>query len=165
MHRYRRHIASACLVLLGLPLLLLLGMQLWQYGVRQEMKEKLDTAGLLTLRLAEQDLVWEEEGRELRIGGQLFDVQDIRLHEGGYEVTGLYDHQETAIENWLAGQWGDENRLLLGLLLVAQAAALLPLLTLSLPIRGHLRHYARFPAWRSYSLPFGLLRPPARLQF
>ena len=39
----KRHIISAALALLaGLPILLLLALQLWQHGVRREMKEKLD---------------------------------------------------------------------------------------------------------------------------
>ena len=155
--------AAALALLTALPLLLLLGIQVWQQVVRMEMKEKLETTALQTLLLSETEWTWEEEGREIRLGMRLFDVRTMEKEGDRYRFTGLFDEQETAIENWLADQSGETGKTLIALLLLAQVAAILPLLALPFTDRP-----ARLqPSWSAFLLPIppfrALFRPPAMM--
>lgn len=159
-----RHIISAALAFLaGLPILLLLGLQVWQQEVRREMKEKLETAELQTLVLRATEWHWKEEGKEIRVGDQLFDIRTMEKEGDRYRFTGLFDHQETAIENWLAGRSGNEGKALVALLLLVQAAAILPLL--ALPFTGSPGR--PLPPFSVFPLPIppfrALFRPPVMM--
>jgi hypothetical protein len=63
------------------------------------MEERLEKDNLQTLIIESDQLVWEEEGKELMIEGTLFDVKEIKqLENGKIEIIGLFDQQETEIK-------------------------------------------------------------------
>jgi hypothetical protein len=71
----------------------------WQINrsiAKHEMMEKLEQQNLQTVRI--DYLQWYEEGKELIIDGQLFDVKKVtRSDNGKYLVTGLFDVKEKAL--------------------------------------------------------------------
>jgi hypothetical protein len=65
--------------------------------IRKTMLEKLETAETVVVRLPANGLHWYEKDHELLIDGRMFDVKSIRPVDGGYEVTGLFDDDETEL--------------------------------------------------------------------
>ena len=60
--------------------------------------EKMETANLVTIRIAAADLQWYEEGRELFYNNQLFDVESFYIQNDTLIIRGLTDTRETEIE-------------------------------------------------------------------
>jgi len=77
--------------------------------VQWEMKESLEEKQLITIIIAEQDVVWEETGKECRINGRLFDVKEFEKINGQYRLKGLYDDLEKTIEEQLANMTKKQN--------------------------------------------------------
>lgn len=77
--------------------------------VQWEMKESLEEKQLITIIIAEQDVVWEETGKECRINGRLFDVKEFDKINGQYRLKGLYDEREKEIEEQLANMTKKQN--------------------------------------------------------
>lgn len=96
--------ALAFLLLVASPLLVLVGYALQKQYLRHQMKEQLEKANLQTLLLQPHQLHWAEAGKELWINNQLFDVKEITRTSNGYCVKGLFDAQETAINQKAAQQ-------------------------------------------------------------
>lgn len=65
--------------------------------IRKAMLEKLESAEAVVLRIPANGLNWYEKDHELLIDGRMFDVKSIRPIVGGYEVTGLFDDDETEL--------------------------------------------------------------------
>lgn len=69
---------------------------------RRQVRAQMETASLRKVLLAEKDINWVEEGRELAIAGEMFDVQSItRLPDGMVELTGVFDERETQLNKEL----------------------------------------------------------------
>lgn len=101
----KKHItAFALLLLVALPLLVSVGYLLQKQYVRHQMKEQLEKANLQTLLLQPDQLHWAEAGKELWINHQLFDVKEIQITHKGYRIKGLFDTQETSINQKVAQQ-------------------------------------------------------------
>jgi hypothetical protein len=103
--------------LLALPIALILVLQCCQWYVQHKAKERLEIQSLHTLHIQSKDLVWEKQGKELRIAGRLFDVHSISQSTTGLIIKGLFDEEEMAIENMLATQQAGSNTLIKLLLL------------------------------------------------
>jgi hypothetical protein len=119
MRRNPKWTAVLMMVVVWLPLLLLLVLQGRQWYVQHQAKERLERSSLHQLFVPLNDIVWEKPGKELRIGGKLFDVKTAIKKEGGLLVVGLYDEEEIAIENFLA-QHQNGNSVLFQLLMATQ---------------------------------------------
>jgi hypothetical protein len=65
--------------------------------IRRVMLEKLETAETIVLQLPANGLHWYEKDHELLIDGRMFDVKSIRPTDQGFEVTGLFDDDETEL--------------------------------------------------------------------
>jgi hypothetical protein len=89
------------LLLMAAPLLLSVILQVRQQYVQHEMKERLEKEKRHTLTLGAHDLQWVKKGKEIRIGNRLFDIHNMQMVNGKWQVSGLYDDEETAIENQL----------------------------------------------------------------
>jgi hypothetical protein len=72
-------------------------LQFTQAYIRSTRDERLEREKLLHVVIAVQDLVWEEEEREVWIGGRLFDVASYRIENGNYYLAGVYDDDETEV--------------------------------------------------------------------
>ena len=78
-----------------IPLVLFFSFQLNRLFIQFEMKEKLEAQSLQRIVLDEHSINWVEQGAELIINGQLFDVYSInQLRNGKVEIFGLADKKE-----------------------------------------------------------------------
>jgi hypothetical protein len=96
-----------CLVLL--PLLFLLFLQGAQTWARHEAEERMEKESLQTITLDRSSFTWYEEGKEILIDGNLFDVTSWSQKNDQYTFTGIYDTQETAIVQLLNKQQGQKE--------------------------------------------------------
>jgi len=65
---------------------------------------------------------WIKKGKEIMVNGKLFDVKKIVKENGQLIVTGLFDDEETAIENYLKRQsQGTQNSFVIRFLLWTQS--------------------------------------------
>jgi hypothetical protein len=71
-----------------------------QQQIRHEMKEKLEKQYLQTIIVPAKDLVWIKYKKEIRIHNRLFDVKSMILINGDYYLKGLYDDDETELNNF-----------------------------------------------------------------
>jgi hypothetical protein len=97
------------LLLAALPLLVVLVMFCQQQMARHEMKESLEKKHLETIVLAEKDVHWIHNSKEIIINGHYFDVKSYHYENGTYTFTGLYDKKETAIANEVSKQQEQGN--------------------------------------------------------
>ena len=78
-----------------IPLVLFFSVQLNRLFIQFEMKEKLEAQCLQRIVLDEHSINWVEQGAELVLKGQLFDVHTInQLGNGKVEIFGLTDTKE-----------------------------------------------------------------------
>lgn len=78
-----------------IPLVLFFSVQLNRLFIQFEMKEKLEAQCLQRIVLDEHSINWVEQGAELVLNGQLFDVHTInQLGNGKVEIFGLTDTKE-----------------------------------------------------------------------
>jgi hypothetical protein len=69
-------------------------------AIRHEMKEALERSNLHTLQIKATAFQWHKKNKEIKIGDRFFDVKHLQLlSNGNYLVTGLYDDEETSLEN------------------------------------------------------------------
>lgn len=61
------------------------------------MRKELDRQSLVTIKVDQENFSWIDEGREMMIGGRMFDVKSFELENGVYTVNGLFDDEETAL--------------------------------------------------------------------
>ena len=97
------------LAILSLPAMLPFITIVREQIVRWEMKEALEEKELITIYADPTKIIWEEEGKECRINGSLFDVKEIEKINGQYKLKGLYDTREKEIEEQLANMAGKQN--------------------------------------------------------
>ena len=64
------------------------------------MKEKLEEAMLHTIKVPEAKVQWVKFKKEIRLDGKMFDVKSFSVSNGEYVFTGLYDEEETALNNY-----------------------------------------------------------------
>jgi hypothetical protein len=66
--------------------------------IRHEMMERMEKQNLTAIQVPVEEFYWYEKDREIIVDGKMFDVKMIRLHNGTYFITGLFDEQETELE-------------------------------------------------------------------
>ncbi len=95
-----KKITSLFFILLGFtPLLLVLTFHFKKEDIRHRMKEKLETAReLQTLVIPLEKVIWMDD-HEIWINNQMFDIHTKTLDNGIYTFKGLYDQEETELEN------------------------------------------------------------------
>jgi hypothetical protein len=65
--------------------------------IRHTMMENLEIRYLTTLQIPEESFRWYKQDREIQIDGKMFDVKSLELKNGLYHVSGLYDDEETEL--------------------------------------------------------------------
>ena len=106
---YLKSVAFGFFVLAAAPLLLSSLFLFRQQATRHKIKEQLETGILHSLSLPEKDIIWVRKNKEIRIGNDLFDVKSIIKHNDSVLVTGLFDHEETELEQMLGQLSGNSN--------------------------------------------------------
>ena len=103
MNRKTRHILLITLCAISaLPMCLSAFFLGGRILIRKTMLEKLEAAETVVLQIPANDLHWYKKNHELLIDGRMFDVKSIRSTDKGYEVTGLFDDDETELFDQLA---------------------------------------------------------------
>jgi hypothetical protein len=97
-----KKITSLLLLLAVLsPLLFVLSFNIQQQIARHRIKEQLEKQLLHSITIADRDINWIEEGREIWVNGKMFDIETTAHHNGTTTFTGLYDEEETLLVNQL----------------------------------------------------------------
>lgn len=136
--------------------------------VRVTMLEKLETEETVVLQIPTHGLHWYKKNHELIIDGRMFDVKSIRSTGQGYEVTGLFDDDETELFDQLvkSEQGRQEGRgqasgLFLSCLgIIAETPPGMPV-PKRLP-EADSRRFADMPASATLHLSLDLQAPPPR---
>lgn len=105
----KKIIAALSLTIIALPLLIISFLLLQQQMVIHTMKEKMESELLHTIILDKKDVYWVKKDKEIRLGLDLFDVKTMVEKNGKVHFTGLYDHEETAIEKKLGDLSGNNG--------------------------------------------------------
>lgn len=66
--------------------------------IRFEMMEKLERENLVIISIPVQQFRWYEQDKEILLGNRMFDVRELQRVGDHYLVKGLYDDEETALE-------------------------------------------------------------------
>ena len=121
MKKKQTHILSLlfCSLLL-LPLVSIIALQLWQWNIQHGALKRLENESLQSIVVTIDKLVWEKENKEVNINGELFDVKSLRVEDGKFILTGLFDKKETAIKNLLKKQAGKSGNTIIQLLVLGQ---------------------------------------------
>jgi hypothetical protein len=85
------------LLLAAMPLAYTLFMGIQQRVIQHRMKERLETQFLHNITVAEKDVHWMEDEKEIWVNGRMFDIESSHLQNGVYVFSGLYDEEETAL--------------------------------------------------------------------
>lgn len=102
MYKLKKISAAGLLAIPLIPLFVLFSLELGRIINRREIRAQMEVAVLRTIVLPEKDINWVEEGRELAIDGNMFDVQQFnRLPNGMIELTGVFDERETQLNKEL----------------------------------------------------------------
>lgn len=89
--------ASLLLFAAAVPFLFILFVHIKQQAIRHEMKEKLEYQFLQTITLAANEITWVKPGKEILVGGKMFDVKSHTVDNGRHTFTGLFDDEETTL--------------------------------------------------------------------
>ena len=73
------------------------------------MKEKLEEEMLHTIVVPAKQFIWVKYKKEIRVGDKMFDVKSMRVENESYIFTGLYDDEETALNNYLENHTDQKN--------------------------------------------------------
>lgn len=73
------------------------------------MKEKLERQMLHTITVSKTDVVWVKYKKEIRIHNKMFDIESFTIKNDQYIFTGLYDEEETALNNYLEKNTEQKN--------------------------------------------------------
>ena len=118
--------------------------------IRKLMLERVETEQLTTIKIPEKEIVWYNPGYEIIIEGKMFDIKSIHLEDGIYTISGLFDEDETELNNLeedYASQEGNTKKTshqifqnCLGIIAVANELALIPK-ALEIQIEKNFFHY------------------------
>jgi hypothetical protein len=104
LRKIRRHIICCSLAgLILIPLLSILFLQLWQIYLQHTVKERMESHSLQTITIPVSEFSWYKEGKEIKVGDDLFDVKSYVLSDDEIILTGIFDKEEKAIHDFLAG--------------------------------------------------------------
>src|SRR5215204_4648800 len=95
-----KKISAFFLLLTGaMPLLFTLFFLVKQQVIRYTMKEKLEKELLHTITVSKDEVVWAIYNKEIIVGDKLFDVKSFSEEGGLYFFIGLFDAEETALND------------------------------------------------------------------
>jgi hypothetical protein len=103
------------------------GLQAFQFYIKQRMEASLENSALTTISIPAAEVNWYEEGREIMIQGQMFDIKTFVIRDGIFTAQGVYDEDETEVVNLMNGHWSDKEQtvFLIRLLLLSHCLILL----------------------------------------
>lgn len=110
MNASLKKISAFFLLLTGaIPLLFTLFFLVKQQFIRYTMKEKLEKEFLHTITVPKEEVTWVNYNKEITVGDKLFDVKSFSEKDGLCVFIGLYDAEETALNDLLEKDTDDKN--------------------------------------------------------
>ena len=101
MKHLLKKIAAFLFLLAGfMPVMFTLFFLYKQQLIRHEMKEKLELEMLHTIIVPEAEVKWVKYKKEIRVTGKMFDVKSFTVKKDQYIFKGLYDDEETVLNNY-----------------------------------------------------------------
>lgn len=82
-----------------MPLLFTIFFLIKQQIIRHEMKERLEKEMPHTIVIPKEEVIWFKYNKEIRVGDKLFDVKSYSESNGLVSFIGLYDTEETALND------------------------------------------------------------------
>jgi hypothetical protein len=112
-----KKIISVLFIVLGLtPLLFTLAFTIKQQSIRHRMKERMEIQALHSITLADNEIRWAKEGKEIWVNGKMFDIKRSDHKNGLTTFYGLYDEDETLLKIVFNNGWKkkmtEQNQLL-----------------------------------------------------
>jgi hypothetical protein len=109
MKTLKKIIAYTLLFTGFMPVLFTLFFLCKQQLIRHEIKEKLEQQMLHTVIVPEAEVAWVKYKKEIRIHDKMFDVKSFTIKKDQYIFTGLYDDEETALNNYFEKNTEQKN--------------------------------------------------------
>jgi len=78
--------------------------------IRITMLEKIEEDELQTISLPTDQIKWYKKNHELIVDGKMFDVKSIQQSGDSSIITGLFDEEDTALHEALAGMHEQKNK-------------------------------------------------------
>ena len=123
--RKKKIIAVVFALFILLPLAFSGGLQLFQRYLKYRVSERLTTESLVNISVPAVDVEWVEEGREVRIRGEMFDLESYEEKDGVFIAKGVWDEEETDVMNILSRfNDGEQTNLVIRMFLMIQTLAL-----------------------------------------
>ena len=85
-------------------------LQLKESIAKREAQKNMKICPLQTIRLKKRNVAWVEAEKEILIDGQLFDIKEIRETKTEITVTGIFDKEETFLQNLSENITGKEKK-------------------------------------------------------
>jgi len=108
-HLLRKIVVLGFLLAGFMPVLFTLLFLYKQQLVRHEMKEKLEEEMLHTIIVPVAEVQWVKYNKEIHFQDKMFDIESITVKNGQYIFTGLYDDDETALNNYFEKNTEQKN--------------------------------------------------------
>ena len=87
-----------------------------QQYIRHSMKERMEVQALHNITLADNEIHWAKEGKEIWVNGKMFDIKTTDHKNGHTTFYGLYDDEETLLKTVFNNGWkkkmSENNQLL-----------------------------------------------------
>lgn len=156
-----KKITAFFLLLVGaMPFLFTVFFLYKQQIIRHEMKEKLEEELLHTISVPKDEVVWVKYSQEIIIEDKMFDIKSFSEKNGVYFFIGLFDAEETALNDLLERKTDDKNENDLSQLFQWLQSPCISLAFDSYLISDHSK-ISCFPILQHISSPFiNILTPP-----
>ncbi len=110
MFKHKKNIFAFPLLLMVLmPMLVCVYFLVKQQCIKAEMEEKLEECSLTTITLLKKNIQWVEQGKELIVQGELFDVKEVTQKNDSLVISGLFDSAEKEIKQKLSLALGNQS--------------------------------------------------------
>ena len=110
MYKQKKYIFALPLLLMVLmPMLVCVYFLVKQQGIKAKMEEKLEECSLITITLLKKNIQWMEQGKELIVQGELFDVKESTQKNDSLVISGLFDSEEKKIKQQLFLALGNQS--------------------------------------------------------
>jgi hypothetical protein len=86
--------AFALLLLVALPLFFSLGIYIKKQLIQHRRAERFKTELLVVVNLKASEVNWVKPGKEIQVGGKLFDVKSYKANGSNIVFTGFFDSKE-----------------------------------------------------------------------
>jgi hypothetical protein len=105
-----KKISAIFMLLTGaMPLFFTLFFLIKQQLIRHEMKERLENEMLHTIAVPKEEVQWVKYNKEIRVGDKIFDIKCSSEKNGLVFFVGLFDAEETALNDLMEKDTDEKN--------------------------------------------------------